>query len=163
MASILAPIPRFIFTVFEPLSLVAGFAVPILNPSYFVSLQVPSQAPSAVPYNLTPTDRILALQLANTYGLLCMVGVGVLYATTEPKVVRNYLIACAIADVGHGWATGAVMGWEDFVNVGGWNEAAWGNLGVTLFLFVSRILWFAGLLGKNIEQGQREQGFRKTQ
>lgn len=118
MASILAPIPRFIFTVFEPLSLVAGFAVPILNPSYFVSLQVPSQAPSAVPYNLTPTDRILALQLANTYGLLCMVGVGVLYATTEPKVVRNYLIACAIADVGHGWATGAVMGWEDFVNVG---------------------------------------------
>ena len=38
-----------------------------------------------------------------------MIGVGVLYTTREAKVVRNYLLACAIADVGHLYATYAVM------------------------------------------------------
>lgn len=38
-----------------------------------------------------------------------MVGVGVLYATTEAKVVRNFLLACAVADVGHLYVTFAVM------------------------------------------------------
>ena len=38
-----------------------------------------------------------------------MVGVGVLYATTEIKVVRNFLLACAIADVGHLYVTYVVM------------------------------------------------------
>ena len=38
-----------------------------------------------------------------------MVGVGVLYTTTEAKVVRNFLLACAIADVGHLYVTYAVM------------------------------------------------------
>lgn len=38
-----------------------------------------------------------------------MIGVGVLYATTEAKVVRNFLLACAIADVGHLYVTYAVM------------------------------------------------------
>ena len=38
-----------------------------------------------------------------------MVGVGVLYGTTEAKVVRNFLLACAIADVGHLYVTYAIM------------------------------------------------------
>ena len=38
-----------------------------------------------------------------------MVGVGVLYGTTEAKVVHNFLLACAIADVGHLYVTYAVM------------------------------------------------------
>ena len=38
-----------------------------------------------------------------------MVGIGVLYSTTEAKVVRNFLLACAIADVGHLYVTCAVI------------------------------------------------------
>lgn len=38
-----------------------------------------------------------------------MVGVGVLYTTTEAEVVRNFLLACAIADMGHLYVTYAVM------------------------------------------------------
>ena len=38
-----------------------------------------------------------------------MIGVGVLYATTEAKVVRNFLLACSIADVDHLYVTYAVM------------------------------------------------------
>lgn len=107
MASILPPIPRFVFTVFEPIALVAGYLSPMLDPTGFVNSQLPTT--SATTISLTATNRILALQLGNLYGLLFMIGVGVLYTTTEAKVVRNYLLACAIADVGHLYATYAVM------------------------------------------------------
>lgn len=44
---------------------------------------------------------MVAYQLGNIYLLLAMVGVAVLYSTTEAKVVRNYVIALWIADIGH--------------------------------------------------------------
>lgn len=78
-----------------------------------------------------------------------MIGVGVLYATTEAKVVRNFIVACAISDVGHVWATYAVMGHSAFVDVGSWNGAAWGNIGITAFLFVARILYLFGAFGRD--------------
>ena len=78
-----------------------------------------------------------------------MIGVGVLYATTEPKVVRNYLVACAVADVGHLWVTGTVMGYDAFVDLMRWNSIAWGNIGITSVLFLSRLLYFVGALGKD--------------
>ena len=34
-----------------------------------------------------------------------MVGVSVLYTTTEANVVRNFLLACAVADIGHLYVT----------------------------------------------------------
>ena len=107
MASILPPFPRFVFTIFEPIALVAGYLSPMLDTTGFVNSQLP--ATSIITISPTATNRILALQLGNVYGLLAMVGVGVLYATTEAKVVRNFLIACAIADIGHLYVTYAVM------------------------------------------------------
>lgn len=44
---------------------------------------------------------MVAYQLGNIYLLLAMVGIAVLYSTTEPKVVRNYIVALWIADIGH--------------------------------------------------------------
>lgn len=145
MASILPPVPRIIFTILEPISLLAGYLAPLLNTSKFVS----SQVPNAIPTALTSTNRVLALQLGNCYGLVGLIGVGVLYATSEPKVVRNYIIACAIADVGHLWATYAAIGHESFMNVWSWNDMAWGNIGITASLLVFRILYLMGLFGQD--------------
>ena len=107
MASILPPIPRFVFTVFEPIALVAGYLSPMLDVSGFVNSQLPPASVTTI--SSTATERILALQLGNVYGLLAMIGVGLLYATSEAKVVRNFLLACAIADVGHLYVTYLVM------------------------------------------------------
>lgn len=107
MASILPPIPRFVFTVFEPIALVAGYLSTMLDTSGFVNSQLPPASVTTI--SPTATERILALQLGNVYGLLAMIGVGLLYATSEAKVVRNFLLACAIADVGHLYATYLVM------------------------------------------------------
>ena len=76
--------------------------------------------------------RLVAQQLGNAYGLLFMVGVAVLYTTTELNVVRNYLVALLIADVGHVGLTIATLGPERFAAVGDWNAMTWGNVGFTV-------------------------------
>lgn len=147
MAAILPAFPRFVFTIFEPIALVAGYLSPMLDTKGFVNSQLPST--SIITISPSATNRILALQLGNVYGLLAMVGVGVLYSTTEAKVVRNFLLACAIADVGHLAVTYAVMGYTDFMDVQGWNPMGWGNIGITLGLFLVRVLYLMGAFGKD--------------
>lgn len=63
-------------------------------------------------------------------------------------MLRNYLIALAIADIGHVYATYIAMGWDAFVDVGAWNALTWGNIGATGFLFVNRVLYFMGVFGQ---------------
>lgn len=112
----------------------------------FIVGQTP-KTPVPAPLSLHPSSIALAYQVSNLYLLMFMVGVGVLYSTSEPRVVRNYLVACAVADVGHVYVTYLAMGWDAFVDVKAWNALTWGNIGVTAFLLVNRIAYFAGLFG----------------
>jgi len=77
-----------------------------------------------------------------------MLGLAVCYTTSEPRVLRNYLIALAVADLGHIYATYAAMGWESFVDVAGWGAVAWGNIGASGFLFVNRVMYLLGWFGE---------------
>ncbi|KAI9757365.1 MAG: hypothetical protein M4579_003479 [Chaenotheca gracillima] len=142
MASFLPPIPKFIFTVFEPLSLIAGTVASILNPNVFSANQIPGSPVRP----LSPNDLMTTLQLSNLYLLCAMVGVGVLFSTTEPKVVRGYLIGLGLADIGHLAATYYVLG-PDTINVARWNPQTAGNVGATAFLFLSRCLYLLGAFG----------------
>jgi hypothetical protein len=63
-------------------------------------------------------------------------------------VLRNYLCALAIADVGHIYATYDCMGHDRFVDVMNWNVLTWGNVGVTGFLLINRIAYLVGLFGE---------------
>lgn len=85
-------------------------------------------------------SRLVALQLGNTYGLVFLVASAVLYTTSEIKVVRNYLLACWLADISHVYVCYHVMGWNQFVNVAGWNSMTWGNVGVTVCTDLALIL-----------------------
>ncbi|KAF8848789.1 hypothetical protein BDZ45DRAFT_709106 [Acephala macrosclerotiorum] len=143
MTSILPPVPRFVMTVFEPLSLVAGAVAPFVSPEWFVAEQIPGHPAQPI----TAQTAMVAYQLGNIYLLLAMVGIAVLYTTTEPKVVRNYVIALWIADIGHVAVTCWVMDYEKLVNVAGWNPLTWGNIGATLGLFSVRTAYLFGLFG----------------
>lgn len=110
-------------------------------------------------------SRLVALQLGNCYGLLFLAAVAVLYTTTEPKVVRNYLIALWIADIGHVAVCYFGLGFERFVDVASWNSMTWGNVGATvsevflekpedrladefkMFLCLTRTAYLLGLFG----------------
>ena len=61
-----------------------------------------------------------------------MVSIAVLYTTTEPKVVRNYVIALWLADIGHIATTGYVMGYDKLMDFANYNPTTWGNVGVTV-------------------------------
>jgi hypothetical protein len=125
---------------------VAGFVDAVFDLKNFVSGQTPGAPPPSTP--LHPSSVALSYQLGNIYLLLMFVGVGILYGTSEPRVLRKYLLALAVADIGHVYATYVAMGHDSFVDVGSWSPVAWGNIGATGFLFVNRVAYFLGVFGE---------------
>jgi hypothetical protein len=153
MASILPTIPRVVFTILEPISLqvpfhssvliltrpdlrIAGAVAPFISPEWFIAEQIAFSPLEPI----TANAKMVALQLGNIYLLLAMVGIAVLYTATEAKVVRNYVIALWLADIGHVAVTYSVMEYERMVDVRNWNAMAWGNIGATVSLPMSREL-----------------------
>ncbi|EFQ26691.1 uncharacterized protein LY79DRAFT_666969 [Colletotrichum navitas] len=133
MASALPAFPRLVFTIFEPISLVGGFLGPVINPDWFISEQIVGSAGSVVPpIPASDNDRLVALQLGNLYLLLAMIGLAVLNLTSEIKVVRGYLVALWVADIGHIYACYHFLGLDRFLDVTHWNAMTWGNVGVTV-------------------------------
>lgn len=161
MAARLPAFPRLVFTVIEPLSLICGSLPALFAPDWFIREQIaepahPSgsatsavSAASIASASVTVSDhaRLVAQQLGNTYGLLFLIGVAVLYTSTELRVVRNYLVALLIADVGHVGLTIWGLGLDQFWAVDGWNAMTWGNIGATSFLAFTRVAYLRGLFG----------------
>lgn len=77
-------------------------------------------------------DILHCVRLGNIYLLLAMVGIAVLYSTTEARVVHNYVIALWIADIGHVFITCYVMEYDRAVDIANWNAMTWGNIGATV-------------------------------
>ncbi|KAI0803549.1 hypothetical protein GGR55DRAFT_682466 [Xylaria sp. FL0064] len=144
MASQLPTFPRTLFTIIEPISLVAGFLGPLVDTDWFIASQIDS---SNAISSSSDNARLVALQLGNTYGLVFLLGVAVLYTSNELRVVRNYLIACLIADITHVGLTCWGLGYERTVDVAGWNAVTWGNVGFTAFLGLTRTAYLLGLFG----------------
>lgn len=106
----------------------AGFAGAIVAPEWFIEEKIAFSARESVSNNA----RLVALQLGNIYLLLAMVGIAVLYSTREAKVLKNYLIALWLGDIGHLAVTYHVLGWERIVNISQWNSMTAGNIGATV-------------------------------
>ncbi|PYH92685.1 hypothetical protein BO71DRAFT_293011, partial [Aspergillus ellipticus CBS 707.79] len=125
----------------------SGAIYPHLSPSYltsFITSQIPSPLNPNHPSTPPETAISLAYQLSNIYFLLFLLGTAILHSTREPRVVRNYLVCLAVADLTHVWAVGRAMGMERFVDVAGWNAITWGNVAVTLGLFGGRVVTLFG-------------------
>ncbi|CAK7274377.1 hypothetical protein SEPCBS57363_006131 [Sporothrix epigloea] len=146
MASRLPAVPRVVFTVIEPISLLGGCVPALFAAGWFIREQIAEAAPTPA---VAPSDQahIVAQQLGNAYGLLFMIGVAVLYTSTELKVVRNYLVALLIADIGHVGLTIAALGPDRFAAIGEWNAMTWGNVGFTIFLALMRTSYLLGFFG----------------
>ncbi|UNI24216.1 hypothetical protein JDV02_009982 [Purpureocillium takamizusanense] len=143
MASSLPTLPRVTFTIIEPISLVAGFLGAVTDPAWFVAEQVPQKVPDPV----TENSIVLAWQLGNLYLLLGLVGLAILTSTSEVRVVRRYLAALWVGDVGHIAFSCYGLGRDRMMNPAGWNAMAWGNIAMTLFLLTMRSAYFLGAFG----------------
>ncbi|KAF2457519.1 hypothetical protein BDY21DRAFT_344070 [Lineolata rhizophorae] len=160
MASELPTVPRVVFTILEPASLIAGFLAPLVAPAYFVDAQLPRTPllapPGHVPHALLPVEHLLALQLANLYLLLCLLGLLVLHTTREPAVVKAYLCALWLGDVGHVAVSAWAVGWQGLRAWRAWTAAIWGNVGVTVLLWLLRTAYLAGLFGGEKEEEEKK-------
>lgn len=112
-----------------------GFLGALISPEWFITEQIASSPLKPV----TPNAQLVAYQLGNVYLLLGLVGVGVLHATTESKVVRNYIIALWLGDIGHILLTYIVLQPEKFLDIANWNAMTWGNVGVTVSITSFRL------------------------
>ncbi|KAK2591628.1 hypothetical protein QQS21_010670 [Conoideocrella luteorostrata] len=131
----------------EPVSLVAGFLGAVNDPAWFVAEQVPQKAVPAA--TVTENSIVLAWQLGNVYLLMAFVGIFVLNSTSEVKVVRNYLWALWLGDIGHVAFTCYGLGKERMMNPWEWNSMAWGNVVFTVWLFSMRSAYFLGIFGQD--------------
>ena len=122
----------------------AGALGPLIAPEYFVSSQVPVK-----PHPLQSTEHVIALQLGNAYFLLCLLGLGILNTTKDPKVVRAYIWALLIADVTHVGISSWGVGLEHATRVQRWGVVDGGNIGFTAWLFLMRCLYLLGFFGAN--------------
>ncbi|OAA75459.1 hypothetical protein LEL_07447 [Akanthomyces lecanii RCEF 1005] len=140
MASKLPTIPRVTFTIIEPISLqanltlterrIAGFIGAIWDPAWFVAEQLPEKQV----FPASEHSMVMAQQLGNMYLLMCFVGLAVLTTTSEIKVVRSYLVALWLGDIGHLAFTCLALGKERVLQPQAWNAMTWGNIGFTLLL-----------------------------
>jgi hypothetical protein len=117
------------------------------------------------PYSGTydETSKLLAYQLANCYLLLGFVGVFILNTTTDVKTVRAYLWALWLGDIGHVGFSLYAMGPDEITDFSSWSATMWGNIAVTVFLFMSRSLYLLGFFdGSPRLRNGRELRPRKT-
>ena len=75
---------------------------------------------------------MLAWQLGNLYLLMALVGLAVLNTTSEVKVVRGYLWALWLGDIGHVAFTCYGLGQHRLSNPSGWNAMTFGNVAFTV-------------------------------
>lgn len=107
----------------------------------------------------TPNSKILAYQLGNLYGLLALLGLAILNTTSEQRVIKAYITCLAIADIGHLAPTIMVLGKDTALDVQNWNVMAWGNIGATVFLFVTRVLYLLGVFGRASKTSSKSKQF----
>jgi hypothetical protein len=61
-----------------------------------------------------------------------------------------------VGDIIHIYTAGLHIGEKALLDVANWNDMTWGNIGITVMLLVSRILWFLSIGIKKVEDGKKK-------
>lgn len=129
----------------EKVLLFLGTQSALSSPSTFVASQVPFQDPAD---HVSPAATILAYTLGSIFVLLAGVAILCTVLTKDAHVTKYYLMILMCGDVGHLVANYAGMGSAVFWAYGEWNEVMWGNIAVTVFLFLNRLFTVLGVFGR---------------
>jgi len=137
--------PLVLFGVLEPAALVWAYVITLTDPQQYYA----DQAPQGLLSNhvFTPQSLSLTLQLGNVFLLLAGLAI-VCCFTNHADISRRYLIAVALADLGHIYSVYGALGDKIFWDFNQWNQMIASNVGVSVFLHANRLLTVAGLFGK---------------
>jgi len=115
----------------------------VIDPAWFIAEQIPNAEEVLVDDN----SILVAWLLGNLYLLMAFMGIGILCTTSEAKVVRGYLTALWLGDIGHVAFTAYALGLETLKRPQEWNAVTHGNITFTVFLFAVRSAYFLGMFG----------------
>lgn len=139
------------------MSLLIGAYAAISDPTEFTASQLPPASTSSTttlsPLPLHPTTTLLAYTLGSLFLVIAGYAITCTVLTRDPHVTKYYLIFAACGDVGHLLANYYGMGARVFWAWGEWNEVMWGNIAVTIFLFVNRVATLGGVFGRPAWRG----------
>jgi hypothetical protein len=137
--------PLLLFGIIEPALLVWAYFVNITDPQQYYLDQAPATLLTTTPF---PNQALsVTLQLGNVLLLLAAIAI-ICCFTPHPEISRRYLIAVALADLGHIYATYASVGEKVFWDLNQWNSMMMGNVGVSVFLHVQRWMTVLGMFGR---------------
>ncbi|TKA76241.1 hypothetical protein B0A55_06388 [Friedmanniomyces simplex] len=136
--------PFLLFGVIEPALLIWAYAILLQDPKSYYLGQVPHSILADASFK--PQAELVVLLLGNVYLLLALLAVVCIW-TSHRRVAIFYLLAVAVADLGHIYAIYRVWG-ETFWDLNQWNDMMWGNVGVSAFLHVNRLATVLGLFGR---------------
>ncbi|EXJ64732.1 hypothetical protein A1O7_01070 [Cladophialophora yegresii CBS 114405] len=137
--------PLILFGVLEPAALVWAYFITLYDPQQYYADQAPQSLRSD--HVFAPQSLSLTLQLGNVFLLLAAMAV-ICCFTTHAEIARRYLIAVALADLGHIYSVYGALGDKVFWDLNQWNQMTASNVGVSVFLHINRLLTVAGLFGK---------------
>ena len=97
---------------------------------------------------ISASTHILAYSLGSIFFLFAQINILCTVITRDVRVTKYYLAILACGDIGHLYANYKGMGPNVFWNFGDYNEVMFGNVAITVFLWVNRIATLAGVFGR---------------
>lgn len=120
---------------FSPIS-VAGFLGVLKDPAWFIAEQIQQPIPVAVSEN----SVVVAHQLGNMYLLGFFIAMSVFLTTSETKVIRAYLVALLLGDIGHIAFTCLALGKDRMLRPHEWNTMTCANIGFVVSFSIVLLL-----------------------
>ncbi|EME45213.1 hypothetical protein DOTSEDRAFT_112227, partial [Dothistroma septosporum NZE10] len=142
--SCLPTYPLILFGIIEPALLIWAYTTGMRDPVRFFSDQAPNHTLAPTCFN--PQAEALTLQMLNVLLLLAPMALVCCWNINTPTT-KWYLMSVAVADLGHVYATYRGVGRAYFITPAGWNNLVWGNVGVSAFLHVNRLMTLIGVFG----------------
>jgi hypothetical protein len=137
--------PLLLFGIIEPVMLVWAYIINLTNPQQYYLDQAPTTLLTTTSF---PAQALsTTLQLGNVLLLLAAIAL-ICCFTPHTEISRRYLIAVALADLGHIYATYASVGEKVFWDLNQWNQMMMANVGVSIFLHVQRWMTVMGMFGR---------------
>ncbi|EXJ65681.1 uncharacterized protein A1O5_11208 [Cladophialophora psammophila CBS 110553] len=137
--------PLILFGILEPAALTWAYFITLSQPEQYYAEQAPNTAVSDLLF--TGNALSLTLQLGNVFLLLAAMAV-ICCFTVHPEIARRYLIAVAMADLGHIYSIYCALGDKVFWDLNQWNQMTYSNVGVSVFLHINRLMTVAGMFGQ---------------
>lgn len=166
------PLPfKAMFIVIEPVLTYMGAWSAFTAPEWYLASQLPGPTITGL-LHTQETNMLVRL-----YGvlLICLASVSlavfpVIANNTDRlsiSIARRLLFVLAgkplrlmglivVGDVIHIYTAGLHIGEKAVMDVANWNDMTWGNIGITVMLLVSRILWFLSVGIKKVEDGKKK-------